>query len=263
MKLNPLSLFFFFLIREPRPLESAIRAISERRLNGDVGPTAHARYAMRVVYVREQPTRLHRSAVCSLALSISLSISDYAKLVRKRDKNLGPDGRPVVIDLEMLRASTRAANEKEKEKLEQQRRANGDPASSQHQQQQQQNEPMKTQGTEPALHASSPSLSAMKAQILQSPQMQPQYHVQTTTTGAGYQYPAIAGAQEGAGASAGMPPPAGANVMAGAVAGAPLATQGHSEHGGPGAAQSWVTSAARMYGHEQGQSFMRTSHSGR
>lgn len=182
--------------------------------------------------------------------------------MRKRDKNLGPDGRPVVIDLEMLRASTRAANEKEKEKLEQQRRANGDPASSQHQQQQQ-NEPMKTQGTEPALHASSPSLSAMKAQILQSPQMQPQYHVQTTTTGAGYQYPAIAGAQEGAGATAGMPPPAGANVMAGAGAGAPLATQGHSEHGGPGAAQSWVSSAARMYGHEQGQSFMRTSHSGR
>lgn len=217
---------------------------------------------MRVVYVREQPTRLHRSAVCSLALSISLSISDYAKLVRKRDKNLGPDGRPVVIDLEMLRASTRAANEKEKEKLEQQRRANGDPASSHQQQQQQQSEPMKTQGTEPALHASSPSLSAMKAQILQSPQMQPQYHVQTTTTGAGYQYPAIAGAQEGAGATAGMPPPAaGANVMAGA--GAPLAAQGHSEHGGSGAAQSWVSSAARMYGHEQGQSFMRTSHSGR
>lgn len=181
--------------------------------------------------------------------------------MRKRDKNLGPDGRPVVIDLEMLRASTRAANEKEKEKLEQQRRANGDSASgTQPQHQHQQNDLIKTQGQEPALHAS-PSLSAMKAQILQSPQMQPQYHVQTTTAGAaGYQYPAIAGAQEGSG-PAGLPPPA-ANVMAGS----PLATQSHSEpagHGGAAATPSWASSTARMYGHEQGQSFMRTSHSGR
>lgn len=194
--------------------------------------------------------------------SVPYIYADYAKLVRKRDKNLGPDGRPVVIDLEMLRASTRAANEKEKEKLEQQRRANGDSTSgTQPQHQHQQNDLIKTQGQEPALHAS-PSLSAMKAQILQSPQMQAQYHVQTTTAGAaaGYQYPAIAGAQEGPG-PAGLPPPA-ANVMAGS----PLATQSHSEpagHGGAAATPSWASSTARMYGHEQGQSFMRTSHSGR
>jgi len=34
---------------------------------------------------------------------------DYAKLMRKRDKAAGPDGKPPNIDLEMLRASTRMA----------------------------------------------------------------------------------------------------------------------------------------------------------
>ena len=35
---------------------------------------------------------------------------DYAKLMRKRDKATGPDGKPPNIDLEMLRASTRMAD---------------------------------------------------------------------------------------------------------------------------------------------------------
>lgn len=53
---KPFSLFFFFpAIREPRLLGNATRAISERRLNGAVVPTAHARYAMLVVYVSVLP----------------------------------------------------------------------------------------------------------------------------------------------------------------------------------------------------------------
>ena len=39
--------------------------------------------------------------------------TDYAKLIRKRDKQLGADGQPIRIDLETLRASTRAAGDKE------------------------------------------------------------------------------------------------------------------------------------------------------
>ncbi len=35
---------------------------------------------------------------------------DYAKLMRKRDKAAGPDGKPPSIDLETLRASTRMAD---------------------------------------------------------------------------------------------------------------------------------------------------------
>ena len=46
---------------------------------------------------------------------------DYAKLMRKRDK-AGPDGRPVHIDLETLRASTRLANEKDKAQVVRQKR---------------------------------------------------------------------------------------------------------------------------------------------
>jgi hypothetical protein len=37
-------------------------------------------------------------------------IIDYAKLMRKRDKAAGPDGKAPSIDLEMLRASTRMAD---------------------------------------------------------------------------------------------------------------------------------------------------------
>jgi hypothetical protein len=36
-------------------------------------------------------------------------MTDYAKLMRKRDKAAGPDGKPPNIDLETLRASTRMA----------------------------------------------------------------------------------------------------------------------------------------------------------
>jgi hypothetical protein len=41
---------------------------------------------------------------------ISIYIIDYAKLMRKRDKAAGPDGKPPNIDLETLRASTRMAD---------------------------------------------------------------------------------------------------------------------------------------------------------
>lgn len=37
-------------------------------------------------------------------------MTDYAKLMRKRDKAAGPDGKPPNIDLETLRASTRMAD---------------------------------------------------------------------------------------------------------------------------------------------------------
>ena len=40
---------------------------------------------------------------------------DYAKLMRKRDKAAGPDGKPPNIDLEMLRASTRMADNSNRE----------------------------------------------------------------------------------------------------------------------------------------------------
>ncbi|KLO15284.1 GATA-domain-containing protein, partial [Schizopora paradoxa] len=37
----------------------------------------------------------------------------YAKLMRKNERQRGPDGQPIRVDIEMLRNSTRAANEKE------------------------------------------------------------------------------------------------------------------------------------------------------
>lgn len=56
--------------------------------------------------------QLYPFAVPSLSFPTS-PISDYAKLIRKRDKTLGADGQPIRIDLETLRASTRAAGDKE------------------------------------------------------------------------------------------------------------------------------------------------------
>jgi hypothetical protein len=37
---------------------------------------------------------------------LHINMSDYAKLMRKRDKTLGADGKPVPIDMQTLRAST-------------------------------------------------------------------------------------------------------------------------------------------------------------
>ena len=62
---------------------------------------------------------MHADCVSSYTLLIGCSslrfyshpwTIDYAKLMRKRDKAAGPDGKPPNIDLEMLRASTRMAD---------------------------------------------------------------------------------------------------------------------------------------------------------
>jgi GATA zinc finger len=52
-----------------------------------------------------------REFASSVALSLCshLRVTDYAKLMRKRDKAAGPDGKAPNIDLETLRASTRMA----------------------------------------------------------------------------------------------------------------------------------------------------------
>jgi hypothetical protein len=71
--------------------------------SGGVGQTGQEPFVTHAVCVS-----LHRwlpfLSVCS-----HLQITDYAKLMRKRDKAAGPDGKAPNIDLETLRASTRMA----------------------------------------------------------------------------------------------------------------------------------------------------------
>ncbi|TDL20825.1 hypothetical protein BD410DRAFT_829474 [Rickenella mellea] len=88
----------------------------------------------------------------------------YAKLVRKRDKGLGPDGQPAHIDLEMLRASTKLANEKE----------NAAQAEADEKKQQQPQQQSQSQETTPQLmqQSLSPSEGA-KAQLLHQTQQGP------------------------------------------------------------------------------------------
>jgi hypothetical protein len=67
-----------------------------------VVPTAPGHCVMRAVCVSAVR---HASAVHPLMSGNS----DYAKLMRKRDKALGADGKPIPIDLQTLRASTASA----------------------------------------------------------------------------------------------------------------------------------------------------------
>jgi hypothetical protein len=65
----------------------------------------------------QEPFVMHVGYVSSYTLSLASlylysqpRITDYAKLMRKRDKAAGPDGKPPSINLETLRASTRMAD---------------------------------------------------------------------------------------------------------------------------------------------------------
>ena len=64
-------------------------------------------FVMHVGYVSSS-SFFHRLAFISI--NLRPRTIDYAKLMRKRDKAAGPDGKAPSIDLEMLRASTRMAD---------------------------------------------------------------------------------------------------------------------------------------------------------
>lgn len=85
-------------------LENAIRAILEKLRSGDAVQMAHGRFVTHVDCVSIQEFREKEKFLL-------LPIPDYAKLIRKRDKNPGAvDLTP--ISVEMLRASTRADSAK-------------------------------------------------------------------------------------------------------------------------------------------------------
>jgi len=88
------------------PQGSAILVTSERHPNGAVVRTEPGPSAMHVVCVRIY----FSSRVIIPATVFSYPrLLDYAKLMRKRDKN-NTNGEPPVIDMETLRASARAAD---------------------------------------------------------------------------------------------------------------------------------------------------------
>jgi hypothetical protein len=85
------------------PPESVIPATSERLPNGDEVLTVQEHYAMHVVFVREL-------TIFRITPHFSFCI-DYAKLMRKQSKqSASQNGEPPPkIDMDMLKASTRAA----------------------------------------------------------------------------------------------------------------------------------------------------------
>lgn len=184
-------------------------------------------------------------AVCS---------EDYAKLMRKRDKTLGPDGHPIRIDLETLRASTRAANEKENAQQQQQHTSTAQKASSGEHQQASNTSPGQIHSVD-----SSPVASASKAHQQSSHQAPSQPQYPSTHTPGPYSYSGMTGVTDG---TSNLPPPP---LSSGSVLSSNSLGQGQ---GVPSSAspQPWgnpPSSAGRSYAHEQSQSFLRTSHSSR
>lgn len=82
--------------------ENVIRVIYEKLPSGGGGQMGQEPFVMHVDYVS--------SSVDLYFHYLRPRMIDYAKLMRKRDKAAGPDGKAPSIDLEMLRASTRMAD---------------------------------------------------------------------------------------------------------------------------------------------------------
>ena len=157
--------------------------------------------------------------------------------MRKRDKVLGPDGHPIRIDIETLRASTRAANEKEN--ALQQQNAQKQASSSV----QQQHHSVST--GERSSDRPNPS-QKNRTQSSQVAASQAQYS-------SPYSYVPLASGSGSTVSNAGLPPQTSSPS-------APTdASQPHPD--APASGHSWVHHpASRSYAPEQSQSFMRTTH---
>ena len=99
-------LFPSLSISVQRPRESVTHVTYGKRQNGGEGQMVQELFVMHVdcVSVCSLPPSVTPQTLCSHPRT-----TDYAKLMRKRDKAAGPDGKPPNIDLETLRASTRMA----------------------------------------------------------------------------------------------------------------------------------------------------------
>lgn len=155
---------------------------------------------------------------------------DYAKLMRKRDKAAGPDGKAPNIDLEMLRASTRMAENSNRDASNR----NGNTSSSNNA-----NGNQSTSSSTPAETKPSPSSPSQKSDsVHQSPAVSkagpPQSPVSpaTSTYHSNPSGPGVPPQQQPSHAAQMMPPPSIASGTTDAVPPTWHAARGYpSEHG--------------------------------